>query len=133
MVVFHHNLYFILFTVRSLDLFYKLFLIDVHNRKATQLCPFVRSGIMHKAFHKYLRQDGCGIDYSFLENYDTKTVLEDYLVSQHPYWIKYCNSAIDKKRRGELNECLSTSSRIKLDIYHPDLIDKVKDALNHAS
>ena len=32
-------------TVRDKDLFYKLFLIDPIKRKATQLCPFVKSGI----------------------------------------------------------------------------------------
>jgi hypothetical protein len=32
-------------TVRDLELFYKLFLIDPEARKATQLCPFVKSGM----------------------------------------------------------------------------------------
>ncbi|CAM9100166.1 unnamed protein product, partial [Ectocarpus fasciculatus] len=50
--------------VRSLEYFYKLFLIDPHQRTAVQLCPFVKSGKMHSAFQKYLKPDGMGIDYS---------------------------------------------------------------------
>ena len=63
----------LLYVVRKLELFYKIFLIDPWERKATQLCPFVRSGKMHRDFSKYLRKDGRGIDYAFLENYDTAT------------------------------------------------------------
>ena len=63
--------------VRSLDLFYKLFLIDRQARKTTQICPFVRSGKMHRDFQKHLRPDGLGIDYSKLENYDTKEVIKN--------------------------------------------------------
>lgn len=59
-------------SVRDLSMFYKLFLIDPLERKATQLCPFVRSGKMHRDFHKYLRPDGRGIDYSKLVTYDTR-------------------------------------------------------------
>lgn len=57
--------------VRSLETFYKLFLIDPVNRKAVQLCPFVSSGIMHRDFQKLLKPDGLGVDYSKLEDYDT--------------------------------------------------------------
>lgn len=59
--------------VRRLDLFYKLFLIDTLQRKATQLCPFVRSGKMHREFTPFLRPNRMGIDYSKLENFDTRS------------------------------------------------------------
>ena len=61
--------------MRPLALFYQLFLIDVQQRKATQLCPFVRSGAMHRDFQKHLRPDGAGIDYTPLQSYDTSAVL----------------------------------------------------------
>jgi hypothetical protein len=61
--------------VRKLDLFYKLFLVDPVKRKAVQLCPFVRSGKMHKEFQKHLRSDGMGIDYSRLEHFDTRAIM----------------------------------------------------------
>jgi hypothetical protein len=70
----HHN-YASVTLVRPLQLFYKTFLIDPVERKATQLCPFVTTGIMHHEFQKYLRPDGLGIDYSFLEDFDTKAEL----------------------------------------------------------
>jgi hypothetical protein len=63
-------------SVRSLDLFYKLFLIDPLARKATQLCPFVAGGAMHHEFQKYLRPDGLGIDYSFLADFDSRSEIE---------------------------------------------------------
>eukprot|EP01035_Chromulina_nebulosa_P021022 gene21022-27245_t len=62
-------------TVRPLELFYKVFLIDPVERKAFPLCPFVRSGKMHKSFQKYLRPDRLGIDYSKLTDFDTKSVI----------------------------------------------------------
>jgi hypothetical protein len=61
--------------VRSLDLFYKVFAINVKDRTAVQLCPFVKTGIMHKNFQKHLRANGLGIDYGPLESFDVKKVL----------------------------------------------------------
>ena len=61
--------------VRELSLFYKLFLIDPVKRKATMLCPFVSTGIMHHEFQKYLRPDHLGIDYSYLEDFNTAAEL----------------------------------------------------------
>jgi hypothetical protein len=85
---------------------------------------------MHKDFQQHLRVDGLGIDYSFLLSYDTETVIRNYLFSQHPYWIKFCNDAISKKKRNLLNECLSTAPRIRLDSAHPELMEKVNKALS---
>ena len=61
--------------VRPLDLFYKVFSIDVKERSAVQLCPFVKTGIMHKQFQKYLRPNGLGIDYGPLQDFDVKKLL----------------------------------------------------------
>ena len=61
--------------VRSLDLFYKVFSINVKERTAVQLCPFVKTGIMHKNFQKYLRPNGLGIDYGPLRDFDVRKVL----------------------------------------------------------
>lgn len=116
-------------TVRSLSLFYKLFLIDTHERKATQLCPFVKSGIMHREFQVNLRSDGLGIDYSSLENYDTRAKLEAHLLKQHPYWIKQLESAMARKDRGSLQEALNNAHRIGLDKKRPELIDEAQRAM----
>lgn len=61
--------------VRPLSEFYRLFLINAMERKATQLCPFVRSGKMHRTFQQYLKPDGRGIDYSKLTTFDTAVAM----------------------------------------------------------
>jgi len=111
--------------VRNVTLFYKLFLIDVHARKATQLCPFVKSGLMHKAFQPHLRPDGLGIDYSGLENYDTRHVLEQHLLKQHPYWRKQIRQAMTNKNKDGLRYAIEQAKKIGLDKAAPELI---KDA-----
>ena len=116
--------------VRSTELFYKLFLIDPRARKATQLCPFVKSGLMHKAFQPYLRPDGNGIDYSHLENYDTKTVLEKHLLSQHPYWEKQIITLIRSKQKDSLRYAMSNAERIGLAEKKPDLMNEARKVLN---
>ena len=62
--------------MRSIETFYKLFLIDSKKRTAVQLCPFVKSGKMHNSFQKFLKSDGMGIDYSKLENFDTLAAMK---------------------------------------------------------
>ena len=56
---------------RNASLYFKLFLIDRERRQAENLCPFVRSGAMHRSFQKHLRADGRGIDYQALQDFDT--------------------------------------------------------------
>jgi len=51
--------------VRTPELFYEIFGIDVVKKKTEQhLCKFVEGGKMHKDFTSHLRPDGMGIDYS---------------------------------------------------------------------
>ena len=58
-------------SARNASLYFKLFLIDRERRQAENLCPFVRSGAMHRNFQKHLRANGKGIDYQELEDFDT--------------------------------------------------------------
>merc|ERR1740133_654110 len=58
-------------SARNASLYFKLFLIDRERRQAENLCPFVRSGAMHRNFQKHLRANGKGIDYAELEDFDT--------------------------------------------------------------
>ena len=46
-------------------------MIDRERRQAENLCPFVRSGAMHRNFQEHLRADGRGIDYQALQDFDT--------------------------------------------------------------
>ncbi len=116
--------------VRDLALFYKLFLIDAQNRKAVQLCPFVKSGVMHKAFQPLVRADRLGIDYSKLGAYDTASVLEAHLAKQHPYWEKAIQRMIDTQTVEGLAEAVSNADKIGLSKKRPDLIQAARDLLN---
>lgn len=117
-------------SVRTVDQFYKLFLIDVKARKATQLCPFVKSGLMHKAFQPFLRADGLGIDYTKLQDYDTRTVLEKHLLSQHPYWEKQIKMFMASKQKDSLRYALTNAARIGLDKKKPELMKEAQLVLN---
>ena len=67
--------------VRTVEQFYKMFLIDTLKRKAIQLCPFVNSGLMHRHFQPHLKPNGQGIDYSVPEmvNFDLVPILNKKL------------------------------------------------------
>ncbi|RYG69140.1 hypothetical protein EON64_03460 [archaeon] len=117
-------------TVRTTSQFYELFLIDTHNRKAVQICPFVKSGIMHRDFTKYLRPDFLGIDYSQLTAYNTRKKLDEYLLSQHPVWKKNIQNAIKSKDVGFLSFGLEMAGRIGLDKAEPKFIEDARQQLS---
>ena len=123
--------YIIIFIVRSLDLFYKLFLIDTLKRDCVQLCPFVKNGIMHREFQKYLRPDGLGIDYSHLKNFDTGAYLEGIFSKQRPAGEKMIENAIKNNKLGELEGALENARRIGLDKTNKALYQKGLDYLNN--
>lgn len=114
---------------RKVDLFYQLFLIDTKNRKTVDLCPFVKTGLMHKYFVPKLRKNGLGIDYTKLEDFNTFDVIEKQLIRQHPYWSKTCNSAIQTLALETLKYCIDNIPRIHLDKKEPMLLGRVKEAL----
>lgn len=116
-------------TVRNVSLFYKLFLIDPKGRRATQLCPFVKSGIMHKAFMAFLRPDGMGIDYSHLEDYNTAKVLDDYLTSQQPVWRKNIEGSIKRKDVEGIRYGVEMAGRIGLTKKDPAFIAEARKAM----
>lgn len=112
--------------MRDLSLFYKLFLIDVKERKATQLCPFVKSGLMHNAFQPKVRPDRLGIDYSQLLNYDTAKVLEEHFAKQHPYWEKRIRDCLAANSKIGLQEAINSADKIGLTKKMPELIEQAK-------
>eukprot|EP01038_Epipyxis_sp_PR26KG_P007065 gene7065-9644_t len=114
---------------RPLDLFYKLFLIDPQKRKATQLCPFVKSGLMHRDFQPFLRPDGNGIDYSHLLEYDTQASLDKHLTGQHPYWERVLQSSIDNRDMESLKEGIDSAIAIGLDKKNLEIVQLAKSVL----
>jgi hypothetical protein len=115
-------------TDRDYKLFYKLFLIDVQARKATQLCPFVKSGLMHNHFTPHLRPNGLGIDYSQLNNFDTLAVLEEHLTKQHPMAREMIDNAIKNNRIGALQSAKEFANKVHLKGAY---LDKLNNALKH--
>lgn len=109
------------FLVRPLELFYKLFLIDTLKRESTQLCPFVKNGGMHREFQKFLRPDGLGIDYSYLNDFNTRDFLEGVFQKQRPAGEKMIENSIKSRRRADLENALENARRIGLDRTNPAL------------
>jgi hypothetical protein len=116
----------IYFTVRSLDYFYKLFLIDSKERTSIQLCSFVKSGKMHNAFQKYLRPDKMGIDYSHLKDFDTWAALEPAFSDQRPAVEKALRDAVAARQAGRLDEAISSATRIGIQRSNPKLFAVAK-------
>jgi hypothetical protein len=115
---------------RQLSLFYKVFLIDAVNRKATQLCPWVTTGVMHRDFVPYLRENGLGIDYSEIEErYDTRTVLEKKLGMKYPEWERRLRNAMELKDRHELEAALANVAKFHLETRNNDLVLQANVAL----
>jgi hypothetical protein len=120
--------------VRELSLFYKLFLIDPKERKATQLCPFVKTGIMHRDFQPLLRPDGLGIDYSQLTSYDTFSKIKGQLERQYPYWEGRIKELVEAhNNRNDLEEAITNARRIGLADKKPTLINNAVEVLKKMS
>ena len=121
----------LLLLVRDLSLFYKLFLIDPVARKAVLLCPFVKTGIMHREFTPYLQSNHLGIDYSAtaLQQYDTKTKINQQLERQHPYWEQRIREAQQDHNRVALQDAIQNAKRVGLDKKKPELIANALIAL----
>jgi hypothetical protein len=103
-------------TERDVSLFYKLFLIERAARKATPICPFVVSGTMHRDFQPYLRADGNGIDYSYLQDYDTRSVLAATggrrPSPDKPYWVREIEKGISNGNRGAVLKAVGIAKKI---------------------
>ncbi len=119
-------------TVRTPELFYKLFLIDTTHRKATQLCPFVKSGKMHNHFQPYVQtKEKKGVDYSKLEHFDTLGVIENHFAAQRPFGEDMIRNALKSKNRREMDEAVKNALRIGIDRTNPELFQKGKAFLDN--
>jgi hypothetical protein len=117
-------------SVRDVQLFYKLFLIDTQARKATQLCPFVNSGIMHRDFQPYLRADGNGIDYSYLKDYDTRDVLARRPRKDQPHWAREIDKGMGNGDPAQVRRAIAAAKKIGVYESKPDLKNRAEYFLN---
>ena len=113
-------------TVRTPELFYKLMMIDTKNRRTMSLCPFVKSGKMHKNFQKHLRKDGRGIDYSKLLDFDTLASVDDIYRMQRPGTEDLIRMAMNGNSRGDLQDKIVLGLRLGIDKTNPQLIEEAR-------
>lgn len=116
-------------SVRSLDLFYKLFMIDTNARKSVQLCPFVETGMMHKEFHPYLRPDGLGVNYDKLVDYNTMEHLKPRIQKKLQGLEMKLTTALENNEKGELTEAITAAERAGVGILNPSLMNEAHAAL----
>jgi hypothetical protein len=117
-------------SVRDVQLFYKLFLIDTQARKATQLCHFVNSGIMHRDFQPYLRADGNGIDYSYLTEYDTRDALAHRPRKDQPYWAREIDKGMSNNNPAQVSKAVAIAKKLGVYDSKPDLKNRAEWFLN---
>lgn len=118
---------------RPVDLFYKLFLIDPKAQKAVQLCPFVKSGIMHRQFQPHLRPNKMGIDYSALTNFDTLSHINLQFAKMRPACEASIRAAMKNKRLSDLQFYFTEARRIGLDHTNPKLVADAEKLLKTLS
>lgn len=85
---------------------------------------------MHRDFQLKLREDGLGIDYDQLANYDTAQKIDEYMISQHPLLEKQIKLAIERRNKIALLDVLTMAKRFKLDKRNPNLMMNATAELN---
>lgn len=87
-------------TARKVEDFYALFGMDVRKKTIVpELCKFVKSGAMHKAFSAHLRPDGKGIDYTALvATFDIRAAIEEIVAKMRAGIEDHLRAAIKKKK-----------------------------------
>lgn len=117
-------------TVRQVDEFYRIFMVDVIKRQAKPLCKFVKSGVMHRDFSAKLRPDGRGVDYALLAEYDTTTaIVRELDLNWRPRAIQAIERAIEKNAVGWLQNAINLANRAELRDVKPDLMQRAEAAL----
>ncbi len=81
---------------------------------------------MHNNFHKYLRADRKGIDYSKLENFDVSSVIEETFAAQRPGGERWIRDAMSSKNAADLQSAILNAKRIGIDRTNPELIRKAE-------
>lgn len=119
--------------VRSVELFFKLFLIDTTAQRSVQLCPFVDKGAMHHNFLKYLRPDGLGIDYSYLENFDTSDLIYAGFEDKRLAAEGKLREAMRAKKLSLIQYHLTEALRVGLERQKPEFIAQVQAMIKSLS
>uniref|UniRef100_A0A7S2CQ16 Uncharacterized protein n=1 Tax=Florenciella parvula TaxID=236787 RepID=A0A7S2CQ16_9STRA len=123
-------------TKRPVELFYKLFGMDVRRKSMVpELCKFVKSGIMHKTFSPALRADGMGIDYSGFEDFDVAAAIEEELNRMRAIAETHIRGAMEKKRPNNIRAALDEAKRCRMEAVpgKKELLDEARKLMNELS
>ena len=82
---------------------------------------------MHKDFQPYLKSNRLGIDYNYIEDYNTKEVLEKNLGKDHPYWERKIMKALLDRNRDKLKEAIDAAETLHFDKINRRLIEQAKE------
>lgn len=113
-------------SVRPVEEFYKLFGMDVRKKTIVpEMCKWVKSGAMHKAFVPALRPSGKGIDYtSFYGTYDVYGAVGVILDKLRNNAEDHLKLALGKKKVGALKAALDEAKRARK--VDPALLEKAR-------
>jgi hypothetical protein len=112
-------------------MFYSLFLIDTEAAIAAPLCPFVKSGEMHRMFHYNRVSSDGGIDYVHQRTGGPGT---PYAVRVKEYLRKVYKKRViqyaDAKNIGALRFAVDCAKRVGLESVHPKLLKRAERVLS---
>lgn len=118
-------------SVRPLNLFYSLFLIDPDLHVAAPLCPFVKSGDMHRMFHS--NRDGArgqerGVDYVHCSSADTPCAVQIREYLRQVYKKRLIEYA-EAKNLPALKFAVDCARRVGLHTVHYELMRRTEALL----
>jgi hypothetical protein len=115
--------------VRKVEEFYRLMGLDVRKKVVVpELCKWVKSGAMHRAFAPALRPDGKGIDYdSGFEEFSAAKAVGDILATLRANAEAHIQAALAKNKPAALTAALDEAKRAKT--VDPALMEKARAAL----
>lgn len=102
-------------TERPVELFYKVFGMDVRKKTLPgEMCKFVKSGLMHNTFSPSLRPDGKGIDYSQLTDFNINEAIQGELRKAKALAEKHLRGAMSRRKLPGIDQALLEAKRARL-------------------
>ena len=99
---------------RPVEEFYRLMGMDVYKKKVVpELCKWVKSGAMHRAFVPALRPDGKGIDFSGFKDFSAEAAVGEILGKLKANAEEHLRTAIAKNKLGALAAALDEAKRAR--------------------
>jgi len=101
-------------TVRRVEEFYRLMGLDVRKKQVVpELCKWVKSGAMHRAFAPALRPDGKGIDFSGFGDFSAAEAVGKILATLRANAESHLTNALAKNKAAALTAALDEAKRAR--------------------